>query len=556
MRYLVLLLLATTASVAQPLSKTQQLASLCKVWGFLKYYHPVVASGQQDWDHRLVELIPAVQQADNQQTLSAVYEDLLNQLGPVKPCRSCQSEPEHTVLGRPGLDLSFLTDSTLFTEPLRSRLTYLVTNRNQGYNYYVQQDKHIKNTSYENEKAYADMAIPDRSHRLLALFRYWNIIHYFFPYKYAIDRTWADVLTSMIPVFEQAETPETYQKAIYQLVASIQDSHGFVTSTDKTRCLRCDLGTLWLPFELKLFDSKAIITRIYSDSLTGPLPVKVGSVISQLDGQFIQSHIARLRPYISASNRLDVLRDLAGLIGVGHDQQARLTVVQNGHDTTVQVSRFPFRKLIPSVYKSVNAQYPVSQWLPDQVGYVNMGKLMSRQVDSVMKPLLRARAIIFDLRNYPNGTFWLVGRYLQTKPAAFARFSGSDLRFPGVFREVGSAKLPTFSRKLERYTGKVIVLVNEETQSQAEFTAMGFRTVPAAVLVGSPTAGADGTISWVPLPGGYRTAFSGIGVYYPDGRETQRVGLIPDVLIRPSIEGLQVGRDEVLERALVLTRGN
>lgn len=31
------------------------------------------------------------------------------------------------------------------------------------------------------------MTKPDTAYRLLALFRYWNIIHFFFPYKYAIN---------------------------------------------------------------------------------------------------------------------------------------------------------------------------------------------------------------------------------------------------------------------------------------------------------------------------------------------------------------------------------
>ena len=75
-----------------------------------------------------------------------------------------------------------------------------------------------------------------------------------------------------------------------------------------------------------------------------------------------------------------------------------------------------------------------------------------------------------------------------------------------------------------------------------------------AMVVGSRTAGADGNISWVPLPGGYRTAFSGIGVYYPDGRETQRVGILPDILVRPTIQGIRAGWDEVLERAIDVAR--
>jgi C-terminal processing protease CtpA/Prc len=69
-------------------------------------------------------------------------------------------------------------------------------------------------------------------------------------------------------------------------------------------------------------------------------------------------------------------------------------------------------------------------------------------------------------------------------------------------------------------------------------------------VVGSTTAGADGNVSPFPLPGGLRTMISGIGVFYPDKRPTQQVGIIPDLVVRPTIEGIRAGRDEVLEAAL------
>ena len=43
---------------------------------------------------------------------------------------------------------------------------------------------------------------------------------------------------------------------------------------------------------------------------------------------------------------------------------------------------------------------------------------------------------------------------------------------------------------------------------------------------------------------------SGIGVFYPDKKPTQRVGIVPDVEVQPTIAGIRAGRDEVLEEAL------
>jgi len=52
------------------------------------------------------------------------------------------------------------------------------------------------------------------------------------------------------------------------------------------------------------------------------------------------------------------------------------------------------------------------------------------------------------------------------------------------------------------------------------------------------------------LPGGLSTMISGIGVFYPDKKPTQRIGIIPDVEVKPTIAGIRAGRDEVLEAAL------
>jgi hypothetical protein len=96
----------------------------------------------------------------------------------------------------------------------------------------------------------------------------------------------------------------------------------------------------------------------------------------------------------------------------------------------------------------------------------------------------------------------------------------------------------------------VVILVDETTQSQAEYTTMAFRTAPGAIVIGSTTAGADGNVSTIPLPGGLSSLFSGLGTFYPDNRPTQRIGIIPDIVVQPTIAGIRAGRDELLEEAM------
>ena len=101
-------------------------------------------------------------------------------------------------------------------------------------------------------------------------------------------------------------------------------------------------------------------------------------------------------------------------------------------------------------------------------------------------------------------------------------------------------------------TNVIVILINETTISRGEFFAMMFEQHPRLTKIGSQTAGADGDVVTIYLPGGITTNMTGIGIYYPDGAETQRVGIIPDIEIKPTIEGVKLNKDELLEKAIEL----
>ena len=105
------------------------------------------------------------------------------------------------------------------------------------------------------------------------------------------------------------------------------------------------------------------------------------------------------------------------------------------------------------------------------------------------------------------------------------------------------------------FSGAVVILADESSLSQAEYTTMALRAAPNAVVVGSTTAGADGNVSLIPLPGGITTLISGFGVFYPDRTPTQRIGIVPDLEVRPTIAGVRAGRDEVLEAGVSYVLG-
>src|SRR5690606_16005067 len=161
--------------------------------------------------------------------------------------------------------------------------------------------------------------------------------------------------------------------------------------------------------------------------------------------------------------------------------------------------------------------------LSSGIGYLYPGTLKNGQVGAVMKKAADTKALIIDMRCYPaEFIVFSLGAQLTAKPVDFALFSGLDYRHPGVF--ISRRPMVVGKENPDAYKGRVVVLVNEYTQSQAEYTTMALQAAGATVI-GSTTAGADGNVSTLQLPGNLSTGFSGLGVYYPDGGETQQVGI-------------------------------
>jgi len=81
---------------------------------------------------------------------------------------------------------------------------------------------------------------------------------------------------------------------------------------------------------------------------------------------------------------------------------------------------------------------------------------------------------------------------------------------------------------------------------------MVFKKVPNVIFVGSQTAGADGNKTSIKLTDGNILIFSGLGIYYPDGDETQRIGIKPDIVVRPTVQSIRNKEDLLLWKAFDL----
>jgi C-terminal processing protease CtpA/Prc len=263
--------------------------------------------------------------------------------------------------------------------------------------------------------------------------------------------------------------------------------------------------------------------------------------------------LQRWRPYYAASNEPTRLRDIGLQMTRGECGKATLRVSRNNAAIEISCERVPIGQL-DAIAHTHDLPGETFRLLSKDVAYLKLSTVKMSQAAKYVESAAGTKGLIIDIRNYPSEFMvFALGTLLVDRKTEFVRFTHGDLSNPGAFQWGPPLSL---TPQQPHYPGKIVILVDEQTQSQAEYTSMAFRSSPRARVIGSTTAGADGNVSAIPLPGGIRSMISGIGVFYPDKKPTQRIGIIPDRVVKPTIAGIRAGRDEVLEAAIREIVGN
>ena len=523
--------------------QVENLVLLGKVWGFAKYHHPAVTAGEVNWDWELFRVLPEVLQSADRVAATTALSQWLAKFDPIPACQPCAT-PDDDAQFQP--DVAWINDVATLGANLSGRLTAIHRNRTSiDPQQYVSLAPNVGNPVFRNENTYRQMPAGDAGYNLLALFRFWNIVEYWFPYRNIIGEDWDNALRDFVPrMMAQSLSDEAYRLTLIQFAARINDTHANLWSVLST--VRPPLGDEDLLVRASFIDGQAVVTG-YHDNYHGEMTgLRVGDVIEQIDGQPIASVVQERSPNYPASNEASRLRDIgANLFRGTGPVQVDIRRAEGSMSMSLTRTRYALARLKPHTHDRPG---PTFQMLSDDVAYIKLSTVVLTEVPGYIEQALGAKLLVLDLRNYPSAFVpFVLGRHLVTAPTPFARFTIGSLANPGTMRWGQTVTLPALA---PHFSGAIAILVDELTQSSAEYHAMAFRAAPRAFVVGSTTAGADGNVSRVPLPGDLEAMITGIGVFYPDRTPTQRVGIVPDVFVRPTVDGLRAGRDEVLEAAI------
>jgi len=524
-------------------SNIQHLKTLGLVWGFLKYYHPNIAKGDYNWDYELFRILPKFQQINNNNERDAILVNWINSLGKF-PLNNKSIESSKEIKMKPDLDW---ISNAKFSEELTSLLLNVKNAERTNEHYYITLFD-VGNPSFTNENPYATIKYPDVGYRVLSLYRYWNIIQYYFPYKYLIGEDWKNVLTAFIPKIIAAKNETEYTLTILELIEKVNDTHANVWGN---QVLNTYKGLNYAPIKLDFIENKAVVTYFNDDVLGIETGLQIGDVISKINNIPVDSTVKKNLKYTPASNystklrgiaRRTLLRTMDTLLNVEYIRNGKTNnkIIKVNAANKSKIWKKEFDHLGDTCFKLINPK----------IAYLSHSALKGKYMHKIWKTIKNTNGIILDCRYTPfHAPLDSVCNYLYPKQTIHAKSTRGSILTPGLFTFKQSYS--SGSENENYYKGKVVILVNENTQSSSEYHVMAYQKAPKAIVLGSTTSAADGQVS-PPfyLPGEIMTFITGMGVYYPSGEETQRTGIKIDIEVKPTIIGIKQHRDELIEKAI------
>jgi len=303
------------------LSSTQirNLATLAKVWGFLKYHHPAITVGTRHWDYDLFRVLPQVLAAADSAGANLAMSTWIANLGPIDNCTTCTSLDSSDLHLTTNLD--WIGDETLLGSDLSQTLRSAYRNRRSANRqFFVSLAPSVFNPSFDNEPTYPALRLPDSGYQLLALFRFWNMVQYFYPNRNIMsdDATatdyWSGVLEEFIPAIGLAPDSLNYQQQMLRFIAKINDTHANLWSSLAARPPR---GSCQLPVDVRFVEGHALVLRLTS-STAGPAGgLMPGDVIDRLDGRAVTDLVGEWWQFYADSNDAARWRDIAQYITHG-----------------------------------------------------------------------------------------------------------------------------------------------------------------------------------------------------------------------------------------------
>jgi hypothetical protein len=397
----------------------------------------------------------------------------------------------------------------------------------------------------------------DRATRLAVVVLAWNVFQHFYPYFDVVDADWPAELHKALAQAALDANEQAFMKTLNRLVAALHDGHGGAYGPGSP-----PFGS-FPPLGWDWIEGQLVVTGV---APSGAGDLKPGDVVDQIDGKAAAKVLAECETMISGATpqwrRQRALNNAAAGTSQSeitlkvHSAPEKTDATPPGDPQSPSPARTVMVRRTMSMRKFLDLKEPRPlekiATLKPCVVYLDLSRVSQEEFDRAAAKLADARGVIFDLRGYPNSVTPATIGHLTDKPVTCAQWL-IPVTYTPDRQNVGlSFSNWTVEPAKPRFHGKVAFLTDGRAISYAETYLGIIEHYKLAPIVGGPTAGTNGNVNPLTLPGGIRIAWTGMKVLKHDGSRHHGVGIQPTVPVERTIRGVAAGRDEVLERALAM----
>jgi len=330
-----------------------------------------------------------------------------------------------------------------------------------------------------------------------------------------------------------------------------------------------DGHVFWNTFSAPAFPFRGVLPVILEQIAGGEPAVRrsrasemqPGDVLTSIDGLSAADWFAR--EYLRTSAATDGSRFVHAYQGGGIWRMTGPTEfgirAPDGATHTVTINPYSFRTLdnIVSAY-SLRSEGPLTDMGAPDLYFLNLsGEVIGDSLDRLNAAVDQARnlgsaGMIVDMRGGKRLSTPLVAQRLICAKFSSMTFNVPVLSGPDV-RTINSSH--NEYGPFQPYCGPMVLLVSVQTLSNAEDFSEELLGAHRVTVVGRQSAGTNGNITGILLPGGAAISFTGMEVLNVDGSQFHGIGVVPDFPVQYTAADLAAGRDRDLEVAIQVLHG-
>ena len=364
----------------------------------------------------------------------------------------------------------------------------------------------------------------------------WNAFQHFYPYLDVVTVDWHEELRRALRAAATDADVPAFERTLGFLVARAQDGHGNVYPGPPGPRLQ-------LPFQVTFVGEDLVVTRPFPAAGSG---VRAGDVVVSIGGRAVADIYAE-KAAVTSSATEGWLRHKAGHLVLIGEEAGPVPVVLRAPDGTereVELTR------VSEPMRTREPRPPSGSELAPGIVYFDLDGAATEELAHHLDALAAAEGIVFDLRGYPGSAGADLLPHLSDETLHSAWWNIPVYTRPDQVAAEYQRSHWTLEPTEPRLRGHVAFLTDGSAISYAE-SCMGIvEHYRLGEIVGARTAGTNGNINRLPLPGGWRVIWTGMKVTKHDDSRHHGVGILPTVPVSRTIEGIAAGRDEVLDAAV------